>query len=133
MIAGVGTDLCAIERIRSALSRHGERFARKILGDQEWPVYQARAQQHAERGVRYLAMRFAAKEAFSKAAGLGMRGVMTWRHCEVVNTNTGQPQILLHGPLADWFHGQGWCAHVSLSDERDHALAFVVIEYKKEN
>jgi holo-[acyl-carrier protein] synthase len=78
--------------------------------------------------VRYLATRFSAKEAFSKAIGLGMRMPMTWRACEVVNARSGKPQIALHGPLRIWFEQQGLRAHVSLTDEADHAAAFVVVE-----
>jgi len=128
MIVGVGTDLCALQRIRDALAQHGERFAKRILGDQEQLVYETRAQANPERGVRYLAMRFAAKEAFSKAIGLGIREPMSWRRCEVLNGPSGQPVISLNGPLLDWFDERGWTAHVSLSDEKDHAMAFVVID-----
>jgi len=128
MIVGVGTDLCDMGRIREALAQHGERFARRILGDQEWEVYQSRTAAHSERGVRYLAMRFAAKEAFSKAIGLGLRDPMSWHRCEIINAPSGQPGIVLHGPLLSWFEARQWQAHVSLSDEREQAMAFVVIE-----
>lgn len=128
MIFGVGTDLCDIRRIESALARRGERFAQKVLGPQEIGVFRARHTAVPERGVRYLATRFAAKEAFSKAIGLGMRMPMTWRACEVVNARGGKPQIALHGALHTWFEQQRLRAHVSLTDELDHAMAFVVVE-----
>ena len=80
------------------------------------------------RGISYLATRFSAKEAFSKAIGLGMRMPMTWRDCEVVKAASGKPEIQLHGELAAWFGARGLCAHVSITDETDYAASFVVIE-----
>jgi holo-[acyl-carrier-protein] synthase len=81
-----------------------------------------------ERGVRYLATRFSAKEAFSKAVGLGMRMPMTWRDCEIGTLASGQPVIRLHRGLKDWFESQGLSAHVSVTDETDYAASFVVVE-----
>ncbi|MBL8327754.1 MAG: holo-ACP synthase [Rubrivivax sp.] len=128
MIVGIGTDLCDIRRIRATLERRGERFAQKVLGPHEIEVWRARTHAHPARGVSYLATRFSAKEAFSKAIGLGMRMPMTWRHCEIVKARSGKPEIALHGDLAQWFAQRGWRAHVSVSDENDYAAAFVVVE-----
>jgi holo-[acyl-carrier-protein] synthase len=130
MIHGIGTDLCDVRRIRASLQRHGERFARKILCDSELAVWQARSARWPERGVRYLATRFSAKEAFSKAVGLGLRMPMTWRLCEIANVPGGKPVIVLHGGLKTWFETQGLTAHVTLSDETDYAASFVVVEKK---
>lgn len=128
MIYGIGTDLCDIRRIRETLARRGERFAEKVLGPHEMVVFRKRHAQVAARGETYLATRFAAKEAFSKAIGLGLRMPMTWRAMEVVNAPSGKPEIALHGELAAWFAARGLSAHVTVSDERDYALAFVVVE-----
>ena len=73
MIYGIGTDICDVRRIRASLERHGERFAQKILSDAELLTWRSRSARWPERGLRYLATRFSAKEAFSKAIGLGMR------------------------------------------------------------
>ena len=81
MIYGIGTDICDVRRIRASLERHGERFAGKILSDGELAAWRARSARWPDRGLRYLATRFSAKEAFSKAVGLGMRMPMTWRLC----------------------------------------------------
>nr|MBP6161214.1 holo-ACP synthase [Giesbergeria sp.] len=81
-----------------------------------------------ERGLRYLATRFSAKEAFSKAIGLGMRMPMTWRACEVAKLASGQPVIVLHGALKDWFEARGLTAHISVTDESDYAASFCVVE-----
>jgi len=128
MIYGIGTDLCDIRRIDAALQRWGERFAQRVLGPRELPVWRARSAANPVRGVRYVATRFAAKEAFSKAIGLGLRLPMTWRHCEVLKAASGKPEIALSGELAAWFAQRGLRAHVSVSDEIEHAAAFVVVE-----
>lgn len=128
MIYGIGTDICDVRRIRESLARHGERFAVKILSEGEYAVWQARSRRWPERGVRYLATRFSAKEAFSKAIGLGMRMPMTWRLCEIGKLASGQPVIVLHGGLRQWFEAQGLQAHVTVTDETDYAASFVVVE-----
>ena len=128
MVYGIGTDICDIRRIRASLARHGERFAEKILSDAELKVWRQRGARWPERGVRYLATRFSAKESFSKAIGLGMRMPMTWRLCEIGNLPSGQPVIVLHGGLKTWFEAQQLSAHVTVTDETDYAASFVVVE-----
>jgi holo-[acyl-carrier-protein] synthase len=128
MIYGIGTDICDVRRIRASLERHGERFAQKILSDAELVTWRSRSARWPERGLRYLATRFSAKEAFSKAIGLGMRMPMSWRLCEVGKLPSGQPVIVLHGGLKIWFEGQGLRAHVTVTDETDYAASFVVVE-----
>ncbi len=128
MIYGIGTDICDIRRIRASLEKHGERFAQKVLSDNELNTYRARSERWPERGVRYVATRFSAKEAFSKAIGMGMRMPMTWRLCEVAKLPSGQPTLVLHGELKAWFEAKGLSAHVSVSDESDYATSYVVVE-----
>jgi holo-[acyl-carrier protein] synthase len=128
MIYGIGTDICDIRRIRASLDKHGERFAQKVLSDNEMQTYRARSERWPERGVRYVATRFSAKEAFSKAIGMGMRMPMTWRLCEVAKLSSGQPTIVLHGVLKEWFEAKGLSAHVSVSDESDYATSYCVVE-----
>jgi len=128
MIYGIGTDICDVRRIRQSLARHGDRFARKILSDAELSTWKARSARYPERGVRYLATRFSAKESFSKAIGLGMIQPMNWRLCEVGKLTSGKPVIVLHGLLKEWFDSRGLVAHVSVTDETDYAASFCVIE-----
>jgi len=128
MIYGIGTDICDIRRIRASLDKHGERFAQKVLSDAEMHTYRARSERWPERGVRYVATRFSAKEAFSKAIGMGMRMPMTWRLCEVAKLPSGQPTIVLHGVLKEWFEAKDLTAHVSVSDESDYATSYVIVE-----
>ncbi len=128
MIFGIGTDVCDIRRIAATLARRGERFAEKVLGPHELAVFRERRAKSEARGISYLATRFAAKEAFSKAIGLGMRMPMTWRDCEIVKASSGKPGIRLHGRLAAWFDARTLAAHVTVTDETDYAAAFVVVE-----
>jgi holo-[acyl-carrier-protein] synthase len=128
MIYGIGTDICDVRRIRSSLERHGDRFALKILSEAEFATWQQRSARWPERGMRYLATRFSAKEAFSKAIGMGMRMPMTWRHCEIAKAASGKPNIVLHGALKVWFDAQRLSAHVTVTDETDYAVSFVVVE-----
>lgn len=128
MIYGIGTDICDVRRVALILQRRGERFAEKLLGPHELEVFRARRGRVEERGLRYLATRFSAKEAFSKAIGLGMRMPMTWRGCEVVKAPSGKPEIRLHGELAAWFAARRLHAHLSVTDETDYAASFVVVE-----
>jgi len=131
MIYGIGTDIIDIRRLRATLDRRGDRFAEKVLGEQEFAVYRARSARVMQRGLSFLATRFSAKEAFSKAIGLGMRMPMTWRACEILNAASGKPEIRLHGALAEWFAARGLRAHVSVSDESDYAAAYVVVEHEE--
>ena len=128
MIFGIGTDVCDIRRIRASLDRHGDRFALKILSDAEFATFKARGARWPDRAVNYLATRFSAKEAFSKAIGLGMRTPMTWRHCEIAKAASGKPEIVLYGELKAWFEARQLTAHVTVTDETDYAASFCVVE-----
>ena len=128
MLYGIGTDICDVRRIRASFERHGERFAQKILSEGELAIWRRRSARWPERGLRYLATRFSAKEAFSKAVGLGMRLPMHWRRCEIANAPGGAPCIVLHGELKTWFEARGLQAHITLSDESDYAVSFCVVE-----
>jgi len=92
-VFGIGTDICDIRRIRQTHERYGRRFLEKILTPKELEVFTRRFERSPERGVRYLATRFSAKESFSKAIGLGMRSPMTWRSCEIVNAPSGEHRL----------------------------------------
>lgn len=128
MIYGIGTDICDVRRVKASLERHGERFAKKILSDAEYATWVARSERWPERGLRYLATRFSAKEAFSKAIGLGMTMPMTWRVCEVSKLPSGKPVIVLHGDLKTWFESKSLTAHITVTDETDYAASFCVVE-----
>ncbi|MFG6468745.1 holo-ACP synthase [Roseateles sp. BYS87W] len=128
MIYGIGTDICDIRRIETTLARRGDRFAEKVLGPQELQVFLARRERSHARGVRFLATRFSAKEAFSKAIGLGLHLPMRLPDCQILNEASGRPVLKLLGPLADWFAERRLSGLVTLSDESDYAVSFVVVE-----
>ena len=131
MIYGVGTDICDVRRVRDTFERRGERFAQRVLTDRELAIWRQRGQRWPERGLRYLATRFSAKEAFSKAVGLGLRSPMQWRRCEIVNSPGGQPRIVLHDALAAWFDARQLVAHLSISDESEYVASFCVVERRE--
>ncbi|MCL5424645.1 MAG: holo-ACP synthase [Gammaproteobacteria bacterium] len=124
MIVGIGSDIARIERFARAMQRHGPRFALRILGPDEHAVWLQKAQPAA-----FLAKRFAAKEAFVKALGLGLREGMQWCDIQVLNDALGKPHFLLSGEADRLMKVAGVTAsHVTLSDEADYAVAFVVLE-----
>lgn len=124
MIVGIGTDLVEIARVELALERHGDRFARKILVPREYERFAAHRKPAA-----YLAKRFAAKEAFSKAMGTGIRTPVNWQNIGVVNHASGRPYLELSEVLAELVQRRGIRGvHVSITDERGMAAAFVVLE-----
>jgi holo-[acyl-carrier protein] synthase len=127
-VVGLGTDLCEIDRIAGVLERQGERFAEKVLGPDELKLFRARRARSESRGIAFLATRFAAKEAFSKALGTGMRMPMSWRACEILPDASGKPTIKLHGALAEAVAARGLRALVSVSDERGMAMATVILQ-----
>jgi holo-[acyl-carrier protein] synthase len=124
VIVGIGTDLVEIGRIEAALDRWGERFAQKILVPREFDRFSRHRKQAA-----YLAKRFAAKEAFSKAMGTGIRQPVSWQHIGVVNHPSGRPYLELSSALGTLVRSRGIVSvHVSITDERGMAAAFVVLE-----
>jgi holo-[acyl-carrier protein] synthase len=128
MIHGIGTDIVKIARVEAALGRHGEHFAARILGAEELAVFHTRYKANAWRGVRYLATRFAAKEAFAKATGFGMRMPMCWHAMQALNGPQGEPTAVCSGALKEFMDNKQLSAKLSISDEAEYALAFVILE-----
>jgi len=126
MIYGIGTDIVQISRVEAALGRN-ERFAEKILGPEELVKFHARRAKNEIRGLRFLATRFSAKEAFSKAIGLGMRMPMTWRSAQMLNAPSGKPEIVCSGALEEFMQQHKLTAQVTISDEADYGVAFVIV------
>ena len=128
MVYGIGTDLCDIRRIGATLARRGDRFAERVLGPQELQVFHFRRAKLDERGVRFLATRFSAKEAFSKAIGLGIRMPMTWPAAQMLNHPSGKPMIVCSGVLKEFMEKNKLTTQVTVSDEAEYAVAFVIVE-----
>ncbi|MCF8143981.1 MAG: holo-ACP synthase [Deltaproteobacteria bacterium] len=124
MIYGTGVDLVSIRRMEKVLLTWGDRFIKRVFTDQEARICRRRPAPHAA-----FALRFAAKEAFSKALGLGMRRGIRWRDIEVFNDPSGKPGLRLFGVAAETCREKGITGiHLSLSDDGDYGIAMVVME-----
>ena len=123
MIYGIGADIVRISRIKRAIERWGDRFLNKVFTEQEIRFCNSRP-----RPVNAFALRFAAKEAFSKAIGLGMKKGIRWRDIEVFHFPTGKPALRLYGKAYEICKKNGLRPHLTLSDEGDIAVAVVVLE-----
>ena len=124
MIYGIGTDIVRIQRMADNLGRYGERFAARILTEQEMAVFRESAQQ-----APFLAKRFAAKEAAAKALGTGFRGGLSLRDIGVDNDALGKPVLAFSAHAREVLQNRGvGHTHLSLSDESEYAIAYVVLE-----
>jgi len=123
LIVGIGTDLVRIERMQALWQRHGERSLDKLLA----PAEREECRASSDAG-RFLAKRFAAKEALGKALGCGIRAPVLLPAIAVTHKAAGKPGFAFDTPLAEWLRPRGLVFHLSLGDEADHALAFVVAE-----
>lgn len=124
MIYGIGADIVEVERIQSSLDQFGDAFARRILAETEMADYAASTLK-----ARFLAKRFAAKEAFSKAIGTGIRGEVSFHNIAVTHDALGRPLVQL-APTLQAFLKEHHIhqSHISISDEKNLALAYVVLE-----
>ena len=127
-IYGIGTDLVQVSRVAGVMERTKGRFAEKVLGADELRVYQARKARSEVRGLAFLATRFSAKEAFSKAMGTGLRHPVRWRHIIVGHDRLGKPEFRYSSALQPLIDSRSCRAHLSITDERSMACALVVLE-----
>lgn len=124
MIFGIGTDIVEVTRIESSIAQFGDEFAKRILADSEFSIYL-----DSQIKARFLAKRFAAKEAFSKALGTGLRHPATFQNIAVSHDELGKPMLVLASELQDFLQSKHITQmHISISDERNLAAAFVVLE-----
>ena len=124
MIFGIGTDIVEVARIEASIAQFGDEFANRILADDEFSMYL-----QSKIKARFLAKRFAAKEAFSKALGTGLRDPATFQNIAVAHDDLGKPMLVLASELQDFLQSrQITKMHISISDERNLATAFVVLE-----
>ncbi len=124
MIYGIGTDIVEVERIEASLAQFGDSFARRILATSEWDEYVA-----SKLKARFLAKRFAAKEAFAKAIGTGIRGEVSFQNIAVTHDALGRPLLQLASTLQSFLKQHHiHQSHISISDEKNLALAYVVLE-----
>ncbi|MBQ8829887.1 MAG: holo-ACP synthase [Burkholderiaceae bacterium] len=128
MVAGLGCDIVEIDRIQKAYSDRGKRFAEVVLSEEELKVFEERYTLSPERGIRYIAGRWAAKEAFSKAMGTGVRGVVRLRDISVLNNELGAPYLKFSGALEAEIKEKRLRFFLSISDSTTVSMAFVVSE-----
>jgi len=124
MIFGIGTDIVDYARIETMWARYGDRFAARVLSERETSDYQASTD-----ASRFLAKRFAAKEAFAKAVGSGLREPVSLSRISVTHDGLGKPVLQFDEVLRSHLAQLGICSHhLSISDERNTVIAFVVLE-----
>ena len=124
MIFGIGTDIVEVSRIEASIAQFGDDFAKRILAESEFASYQ---QSHIK--PRFLAKRFAAKEAFSKALGTGLRAPATFQNIAIAHDDLGKPILVLAKDLQAFLVTKNIMqTHISISDEKNLAAAFVVLE-----
>lgn len=124
MIYGIGTDIVEVGRIESSIEKFGDDFAERILAESEMPSYLSTSIKS-----RFLAKRFAAKEAFSKALGTGLREPATFQNIAVSHDDLGKPILVLAKVLQDFLAEKNISStHITISDEKNLAAAFVVLE-----
>jgi len=124
LIYGIGTDIVEVARLENSIQQFGDEFAARVLAESEMESYL-----QTKLKARFLAKRFAAKEAFSKALGTGIRGVVSFQNIAVSHDELGKPLLILAQDLADFVHEKRITQmHVSISDEKNLATAFVVLE-----
>lgn len=124
MIYGIGTDIVEVTRIEASIQQFGDEFAKRILAESELKSYM-----QTQIKARFLAKRFAAKEAFSKALGTGLRAPATFQNIAVSHDDLGKPLLVLATELQDFLQSKNITQmHISISDEKNLAAAFVVLE-----
>jgi holo-[acyl-carrier protein] synthase len=124
MIFGIGTDIVEVARIEASIEQFGDDFAKRILAGSEFVSYQS---SHIK--PRFLAKRFAAKEAFAKALGTGLRAPATFQNIEVSHDDLGKPILIFAAELQIFLQRKNITkTHISISDEKNLAAAFVVLE-----
>jgi holo-[acyl-carrier protein] synthase len=127
MIFGIGTDIVEVARIEASIQQFGDEFAKRILAERELAIYL-----QSQIKPRFLAKRFAAKEAFSKALGTGLRAPATFQNIEVTHDDLGKPLLILAPELQAFLQSKNITqTHISISDEKNLATAFVVLEIDK--
>jgi holo-[acyl-carrier protein] synthase len=124
MIIGIGVDLAEVDRIERAIARHPVRLVQRVFTEREQMECSNR-----HRPAMYYAARFAAKEAFLKAVGLGLRGGMRWRDIGVVHAPSGKPSLEVRGRAAERMRELGaQHIHITLTHTDQHAVAVVILE-----
>jgi len=127
MIFGIGTDIVQISRMKNSIEKHGLRFAKRILSDNEFSHFKDKTTLSMQ--AAFLAKRFAAKEAAVKALGTGFRDGISMTHISVSNDELGKPILLFTDTALEISQHKGVThMHLSIADEKEYAVAYVVME-----
>ncbi|MFK5913087.1 MAG: holo-ACP synthase [Woeseiaceae bacterium] len=125
MILGIGTDIVYIQRVRESLAKHGDSFAQRILTEKEFKIFKSKNESIQ---AAFLAKRFAAKEATAKAMGTGFSQGLSLRHIGVENDEAGKPSLYyLESAKKFVAENKVTQSHISLSDEKEYAVAYVIL------
>ncbi len=130
--SGLGCDLVLVSRIEELLSRSGSAFVERVLTPCERSEYALRTEKNTQRGVLYVATRYAAKEALSKAMGCGVGSEFSFQDAAVLNNEVGMPYLQFSDRLGAWMHARQAVARVSISDEKTMVMAVVMIDKGKD-
>lgn len=132
MITGIGCDVVELKRVEEVLLKHGERFVERILTPNEMPLYHKRLSLSKGHAIAFVASRWAAKEAVSKALGTGIAEDVTFHSMEVMHNTKGAPQMLFRNALRERLMKEGIFVHISITDEKTMVAAFAVAEQRLE-
>ncbi|WBF65713.1 MAG: holo-ACP synthase [Candidatus Kinetoplastibacterium crithidii] len=130
-ISGIGIDILSVKRVNSLFVKYKYKFLDKVLGSLERDCFNKRFDANYHRGIRYIATRISAKEALSKAMGIGMTFPLSWSSIEILNSFNGKPYYFFSSDLDKWIKERYGVIHISLSDEHDLVMSNVIIENKK--
>ncbi|MCR2746921.1 holo-ACP synthase [Limnobacter parvus] len=129
-VLGLGCDILEIERIENLLRKGHESFIKRVLTPEEIAEYERRSDKSAPRGILYIATRYCAKEAFSKAMGTGVGEHFSFQDLSVLNDEFGRPLLVYSTRLTQWLQSRRACAQVSISDEQHYAMSTVILYSK---
>lgn len=132
MITGIGCDVVELKRVEEVLLKHGERFVERILTPNEMPLYHKRLSLSKSHALAFVASRWAAKEAVSKALGTGIAEDVTFHSMEVMHNTKGAPLMLFCNALRERLMKEGIFVHISITDEKTMVAVFAVAEQRLE-
>ena len=132
MIVGIGCDVVEQKRVTEALEKYGDRFVQRLLTASEIRIYEKRLGLSRERGLSFLASRWAVKEAISKALGTGISGDVTFHAMTIMHTQSGAPMAVFSDALKERLQREGIFVHITITDEKTVAAAVAVAEQRSE-
>lgn len=129
-ILGLGCDILEVGRIESLLRKGHESFIKRVLTPEEIAEYERRSDKSAPRGTLYIATRYCAKEAFSKAMGTGVGEHFSFQDLSILNDEFGRPLLVYSIRLTQWLQSRRAYAQISISDEQSYAMSTVILYSK---